>query len=297
MKQTNLYARQDIQNQAQKTGKPPRYWLDTTADEIYKFIGLSLAMAQIPRKGGFRVYWRSDVNGGLVGHNFGRFMTLRRYTDLRKYLHFNDNSEDEQKSDSQVDKLTKIRVVIDTFNTQSKKMFKLGNRASVDEAMIKFFGRTFLRQYMSNKITKYGFKIWCLNDPSTGYFYCISVYAGKRPGEDAVKRLGTKVVMDLVKKAEPMKGSIIVCDRYFGSVHLVLELKKLGYYCICTMQPNRIGFPEELVKIDNKDKRGTIRYATYRDKKISAVGWKDSKGVYLIGSTGEVDGGTCERRI
>jgi hypothetical protein len=156
---------------------------------------------------------------------------------------------------------------------------------------------SFLRQYMSNKITKYGFKIWCLNDPSSGYFYCISVYAGKRPGEDAVKRLGTKVVVDLVKQAQPYKGSVIVCDRYFGSVHLVLELKKLGYYCICTMQSNRIGFPEELVKIDNKDKRGTIRYATCKDKKISAVGWKDSKGVYLIGSTGQVDGDTCERRI
>ena len=120
-KQTNLYARQVIENQAQKTCKPPRYWLDTTAEEIYKFIGVSLAMAQNPRKGGFRVYWRSDVNGGLVGHNFGRFMSLRRYTDLRKYLHFNDNSEDEQKSDSQPDKIRKIRIVVDTFNSQSKK--------------------------------------------------------------------------------------------------------------------------------------------------------------------------------
>ena len=63
--------------------------------------------------------------------------------------------------------------------------------------MIKFFGRSYFKVFMKDKPVRFGFKLWSLNDPSTGYFYRIKPYAGKAPGEAPVQGLGTKVVIDM----------------------------------------------------------------------------------------------------
>ena len=118
---------------------------------------------------------------------------------------------------------------------------------SIDEAMAKFFGRCFMRQFMPNKPCKYGFKLWCLCCPTTGYFYHIEVYTGKRPGEEAVKGLGAQVVLGLTKQSKLAKGSVVVFDRFFGGIEVLLMLQKIGYFGICTIMQNRKGFPKTLV--------------------------------------------------
>ena len=294
--ETNTYAKNEIRKtmSASRTVR----WIDTSACEIYRFIGICIYMALEPLRGGYREYWRKEEIGCSTGKSLGRFMKIGRYIDLRKYLHFCDNSkQNTDRNSSEYDKLYKIRLVLDAFNKYVKMYFHLGDSASIDEAMSKFFGRTFLRQYMPNKPVKYGFKLWCMCDPTTGYFYVIDVYTGKRPGEPAVKGLGAQVVLDLVDKSGISEGAVIVYDRFFGGVEILLKLLERGLYGISTIMTNRKGFPKELVALTGKESRGTIISATCPTTKMSAVAWMDSKPVYVIGTTGGVSGDECERRV
>ena len=50
---------------------------------------------------------------------------------------------------------------------------------TVDEAMIKFQGRSSLKQYLPMKPTKHGIKVWVLGDANNGYFLNLSVFTGR----------------------------------------------------------------------------------------------------------------------
>ena len=47
---------------------------------------------------------------------------------------------------------------------------------SVDEAMIRFKGRSTLKQYMPKKLIKRGIKVWALSDAVNGYMSEFEVY-------------------------------------------------------------------------------------------------------------------------
>lgn len=46
--------------------------------------------------------------------------------------------------------------------------------------MVKSKARSGIRQYMRDKVTKWGYKLWLLADSETGYTLQFSVYTGKR---------------------------------------------------------------------------------------------------------------------
>jgi hypothetical protein len=45
--------------------------------------------------------------------------------------------------------------------------------------MIKYKGRSSMKQYMPNKPIKRGFKVWVRGDPRNGYVSQLDVYVGK----------------------------------------------------------------------------------------------------------------------
>ena len=61
--------------------------------------------------------------------------------------------------------------------------------------MIKFTGRSTLKQYMPLKPVKRGIKVWALADSHNGYFHKFQVYTGKEGSGE--KKLGQRVVKDL----------------------------------------------------------------------------------------------------
>ena len=56
--------------------------------------------------------------------------------------------------------------------------------------MIKFQGRSSLKQYMPKKPIKRGINVWVLGDSNNGYFSRFEVYSGR--GEARVLGLGTR---------------------------------------------------------------------------------------------------------
>ena len=79
--------------------------------------------------------------------------------------------------------------------------YNLGREVAVDEAMIKFQGRSALKQYLLNKPVKRGIKVWVLAD---GYFHMLQVYTGREATPE--KQLGARVVKDLTASLKHMQA-------------------------------------------------------------------------------------------
>ena len=70
-------------------------------------------------------------------------------------------------------------------------LYDPSKHVTVDEAMIKFQGRSSLKQYMPMKPIKRGIKVWVLGDSTNGYFSRFDVYTGRQENREV--GLGEKV--------------------------------------------------------------------------------------------------------
>jgi len=82
----------------------------------------------------------------------------------------------------------------------------------IDEAIVKFKGRSSIKQYQLLKPIKRGFKIWYRADSTNGYIDNFVVYMGKSDGPTT--NLGYKVVMELCKDIL-FFGHQVFFDNYF----------------------------------------------------------------------------------
>ena len=129
------------------------------------------------------------------------------------------------------------------INKRCDEVYDLGRDVSIDEAMIKFQGRSALKQYVPKKPIKRGIKVWVLADSENGYFHTMEVYKGKENTPE--KHLGSRVVKDL---AAPLKNKYhhVYFDKFFSSVGLLEDLRDDGIYACGTARTDRVGFPEAL---------------------------------------------------
>ena len=120
-----------------------------------------------------------------------------------------------------------------------------------------------------NKPVKWGFKLWTLACPVTGYTIDMVVYtaSGKRGnvqiddfaidglgreggwegwmGNRSLTQLGPSVVIKLCKPYF-WAGHVVVTDNFYNNVPLFQFLKNQGMYAIGTAKVNSTGFPQEL---------------------------------------------------
>ena len=121
----------------------------------------------------------------------------------------------------------------------------------MDEAMIKFKGRSALKQYMPMKPIKRGIKVWVLGDSTNGYFSRFQVYCGRQ--ENREEGLGAHVVKSLTSDLKH-KHHHVYFDNYFTSVQLLEDLHSDGIYGCGTARKDRRGFPTVLKSITLKER-------------------------------------------
>ena len=96
--------------------------------------------------------------------------------------------------------LYKVRPVLNMCQHTFQEQYIPGREMSIDEAMVKYKGGVFFRQYMPKKPIKWEIKVWMLAEPETGYVSNFEVYLGKSASsENAGQALGTRVVMTISK--------------------------------------------------------------------------------------------------
>ena len=142
--------------------------------------------------------------------------------------------------------------MIDHLSTKFAKVYQPHCDIAVDEAMIKFKGRSSLKQYMPLKPTKRGIKVWVAADSTNGYFPRFEVYTGKKDNSTE-HGLGARVVKTLTSD---FKGKYhhVYFDNFFTSLQLLEDLEKDQIYSCGTARKDRKGFPDQLRKPNLKNR-------------------------------------------
>lgn len=260
--QTNLYAQQ-----VGKNHQP------TTVQEIKKFIALNLVMG-IKKSPSYRDYWSSSPD--LHDPYISRFMTVHRFGWLLSNLHLNDNSLMPARGQLNFDKLYKIRPLLNCLSDTFDRNYKPSPTLAIDESMVKFKGRSTLKQYMPKKPIKRGYKIWMMC-AENGYNLKFEIYTGKI-GDYAESNLGPRVVLNFCQSIQG-RNYTVYFDNYFNCYPLQKQLKDMNIRSCGTVQSTRKYLPK--MKDDKNLKRGEYDWYV-SDTGISMIKWRDRRAVHLL---------------
>lgn len=241
-------------------------------DEMYVFLGINIVMGYNPMHT-IASYWRESKDLGVTA--IKEAMGRDRFLQILRNLHLNDNSK---MNYAPKDKIYKIRPLVKYMNKEFELKRTPPEYLAIDESMIKFKGRSSLKQYNPMKPIKRGFKLWCLADDQ-GYVHKFEVYTGKN--DDNKKKelgLGGSVIMKLSSNLSENNHKLCF-DNFFSSIPLMEVLKAKKIFACGTIRPSRKDFPSLLE--DNKLKRGEFDYRSTADG-ITVFKWKDTKAVHLI---------------
>jgi len=263
VEQTNLYAHQT----------KAREWEDTTDGEMTAFLGMLIAMGLhgLPM---FRMFWSTDPLFRV--QPVADVMTRQRFMKLVGNLHVNDNNKALSRGDPGYDRLHKIRPLLTEMNANFQKQAVSSSSQSIDEAMIRFKGRSSFRQYMPMKPIKRGYKVWVRADSKTGYVYQFQLYTGKNDGDGT--GLASRVVTQLTNSLKNT-STHVAFDNFFSSVKLLEELQANSIFASATVRSNRLDLPI-LAKVKTPLERGASKWLT-RDN-IGYVKWMDTRVVHVI---------------
>ena len=252
-------------------------WKETNPEEIEKLIALILYCGLV-KVSAFHRYWSTkSLYHGLWAR---AIMSRDRFKALIGMLHVVDPAtEDEQ------DKLWKVTGFLQFFKEKCISLYQPFQCVAIDERMVKSKHRSGIRQYIKNKPTKWGIKLWVLADSANGYTCDFDVYIGRNAAAvPSANGLGYDVVMKLV---QPLinQGYHLYFDNFYTSVTLVKDLFRLMIPATGTAFENRRGFPDSMKNSKQwarRKQRGSMRWE--RDGVCLALQWKDNRPVTMLTS-------------
>ena len=112
----------------------------------------------------------------------------------------------------------------------------------------------FFRQYVKNKPTRWGIKLFVVCDSKTGYTYCFEVYLGSTADDEVTSGTVTyKIVMRLLDSLLD-QGYIVYMDNLYTSVPLMKTLTERSTMACGTIRPFRSNFTK-LDKAQHEERR------------------------------------------
>ena len=87
--------------------------------------------------------------------------------------------------------------------------------------------------------------MFVLSDATNGYVYRIQIYTGKNLKSSIDVGLSSRILLELMADLE---GHQLYTDNYYTGPEVYLKLYDQGINCCGTVQTNRRGFPDELIK-------------------------------------------------
>lgn len=258
--------------------------LNVTADEIKDFIAINTLMGVVNLPA-YTDYWSQ----GLRYEKIANIMPLKRFQQVRRYLHFSDNLQDDG------DRYYKIRPFLEGIRQNCLKVEE-ENRFSIDEMMVPYKGTRAgtRKQYIKNKPRKWGFKIF-VRAGISGIVYDFLVYGG----EDTFRfhefsehensmGLGAKVVIALSKSIQSPACCVLYFDNFFTSLELIHYLRhEYGIFSLGTIRQNRLRGAEKKLPTDKNLKkryRGAHAEVVSNESKLVVVKWFDNKCVTAASS-------------
>ena len=283
--ETNRYASLQLPHRQHS-----RTWSDVSVEEMKAFIGMLILMGivQLPR---IEMYWQVDDDLTRTP-GISSIMSHVHFQQIFRFLHLADSSRQIPAGQPGHDKLYKVRRYVDLITNQFTANYTLHQQVTIDEAMIPFKGRLTFKQYMKNKPTKWGIKVYVLSDATNGYIYRIQIYSGNNFDSEVDAGLCSRVLLALMSGLDEHH---LYTDNYYTSPEVYLALYNNGINCCGTVRVGRRGFPKELVKT-KKENRGFYDYRSNGPLLVAA--WYDRRFVYFVSTLhiAESPGVTVRRR-
>ncbi|XP_023312460.1 piggyBac transposable element-derived protein 3-like, partial [Anoplophora glabripennis] len=258
--------------------------INVTKNDIKDFIAIEILMGVI-KMPSYCDYWSNNLRYSKIAD----IMTLKRFQQIRRFLHFVNNEDVNQ------DRYFKIRPFLDIIRNNCLSMPQ-ERRFSIDEMMIPYKGTMAgsRRQYIKNKPKKWGFKVF-VRAGITGFVYDFLLYSGEDTfrqidftEEEQQFGLGGKVVIALSKTTANLACSVLYFDNFFSSFELLVYLRQcLGLFSLGTLRSNRIRDCklEDDKSLKNRG-RGSFsqQVSNELNAKLAVVKWFDNKAVLLVSS-------------
>lgn len=233
--ETNRYATLCLSSTHEGEGPPPMW--ETDAEEIKAYLGFAILMG-INKLPDLYDYW--STNEVFHYYPIASRIPRKRFLEISRFLHFANNDNIIARGEPGYDRLAKIRPVIEMVRESFLASYNPHRENSIDEAMIKFKGRSTLKQYLPKKPVKRGFKVWVRADSWNGFICDMDVYTGKDDSSET--NLGAKVVKKLSRSL--VGGNYhLYFDNFFSSVPLFDDLLEDGLYACGTFRKDRRGLP------------------------------------------------------
>jgi len=167
---TNEYAQR---KQASDTSEssPGRYWKDTTVVDIKIFLGILIYMG-IHRSPRIESYWCQEHDEPL--HTPRRYMPLKRFQQIKRFLHISRYEADISYKQRPKDKRWwyKLEPLASLWESAAQRYYQVGSNLSIDETMIRCFGRSSHTIKMPSKPIEKGYKIFALAEH--GYIWAFT---------------------------------------------------------------------------------------------------------------------------
>lgn len=198
-----------------------------------------------------------------------------------------------------------MRILAQHIQDKFMELFVPEQNLSHDEAMIKYFGKSGLKQSLRNKPIRFGFKVWVLATVS-GYVVSFDLYQGKGLGVNTtsnVKAVGAAAasvldVLDSLTVEKKLFAYHIFADNFFTSHKLIDVLVEKNYQYTGTIRQDRVKSKPPLTGVDQvkKKARGYHETVALKDESQIVTRWNDNAAVTLLSSClGDEPMATCSR--
>lgn len=271
-KNTNAYA---MSNGAGAT-ENARQWTKTTEDELRIFLGIIVYMG-VFKQSSITDYW--TTNPEYPQHNIVDFMSLKRFQQLKRFLHVSHPDTPVQHFFSKVEPLsTKLAA-------DFAKYYIPASDVSVDEMIVRFSGRSAHTVRIKDKPTPEGYKILALCQ--AGYTYSF-LYTSRINSIIGVQKLDqltptASAVVQLAKTLPYQTRSFnLYMDNYFSNIPLFKHLRALNIGACGTVRINSAHFPCVL-KVEKSEKlQWNFLTGDVVDDQVLAAIWMDNAPVTML---------------
>jgi len=276
-----------------------RPWKDVTKRDLRIFFGIIMHKALLFNSG--MSTWWSEDSMYSDGSKFTRLMSQTRWQQILRYLHASDSTklptQQERDGGAAVDKMYKLRAVLDVAMAAWRADYNPSKFCAVDESMVGFEGRVSFRTVMIKKAHPCGVKWWVLADSSNSYILRIDAKTDRWKATAAHKFEGTDVVIRLCRDAD-LTDKVIVTDNYFTSMEEMMLLAAAGHKGIGILRTTRAPEMAHFTPADEgNEERGAFKMVRHNETGIVVTTWRDARVVFFMSSAGTGSVGAVKRWI
>ncbi|PVH67788.1 hypothetical protein DL98DRAFT_523135, partial [Cadophora sp. DSE1049] len=133
-----------------------RQWRELLMEELFVFIGVLVYMG-IHEEPRIDMYWNTDKKRGLI-HTISAYIALNRYKEIKRYYHISDPENDERLGRYLPTNTVwwyKVEPLALEIQASCQRYYSLSSEVSIDELMVRCFGRSSYTYKMPILKTRY----------------------------------------------------------------------------------------------------------------------------------------------